>query len=104
MWEKVRGMGHGDFVPPLGLPLSQHLHVFTNLEAPMLLGFLWRLPPLSIINYQLPVQALCPLENLGGAENSKLVVWLCLSGDLGAHPVTLLEQKMLLLPRKFQGI
>ena len=40
-WGDVCGRGHQASMPSAGAPLSQHLHVFTNLKTPnpILLGF-----------------------------------------------------------------
>lgn len=61
-----------------GVPPSQHWDVFSDLEVPqnpVLLGFVWRLHHVDMLNHSLNLQALFPFPMIGvGAESSKFLI------------------------------
>ena len=92
---------------PTVLPVPVCVHQPRNSPNPILLAFLGRLPHLGMINLSIPF--LAPLQRIQGrTEYCKLVIWLALSGDQPSPKslprFALLEQKMLLSPRKLQEV
>lgn len=73
---KVCGVEHGAAMPSPGMPHSQHLHVFTNLEA-LQTSYLWDFMEASSSRHNrslTPFSALSLLRMGGRAEKSKLLI------------------------------